>query len=138
VWLTSGNFTAVLFTSLSRNPSNQSPCGVRKTIVYCNHNADVMYVKALVSFSIQEFGLDCRNAFAGVYLAPDDASQKRKPLSSEQIRLVQKQCYEMDDDVRWLVALISDTGMRLAEASGLLIEDVKVDHLYLHCEGAYH
>ena len=26
----------------------------------------------------------------------------------------------MDDDMRWLIALISDTGMRLGEAVGLL------------------
>ena len=32
----------------------------------------------------------------------------------------------MDDDIRWLVALISDAGMRLAEASGLLIEDINL------------
>ena len=32
----------------------------------------------------------------------------------------------MDDDIRWLVALISDTGMRLAEAVGLLIEDINL------------
>ena len=31
---------------------------------------------------------------------------------------------EMDDDMRWLIALISDTGMRLGEAVGLLKEDI--------------
>jgi integrase len=30
----------------------------------------------------------------------------------------------MDDDMRWLIALISDTGMRLGEAAGLLKEDI--------------
>jgi integrase len=30
----------------------------------------------------------------------------------------------IDDDVRWLVALISDTGMRLSEAAGLHINDI--------------
>ena len=34
----------------------------------------------------------------------------------------------MDDDIRWLVALLSDTGMRLAEAAGLAISDL---HLYV-------
>ena len=34
---------------------------------------------------------------------------------------------ELDDDVRWLVALISDTGMRLAEAAGLLVSDIKLN-----------
>jgi integrase len=30
----------------------------------------------------------------------------------------------IDDDLRWLIALISDTGMRLAEGAGLLKEDL--------------
>jgi integrase len=82
-------------------------------------------VKALVNFCIKELGLNCGNAFTGVYLASDEESQQRQPLSSEQIKRVQQRCYEIDDDMRWLVALISDTGMRLAEAAGLLVEDIK-------------
>ena len=35
---------------------------------------------------------------------------------------------EIDDDIRWLIALISDTGMRLGEAVGLLKEDIILDH----------
>ena len=34
----------------------------------------------------------------------------------------------IDDDVRWLVALISDTGMRLSEAAGLHINDIILDN----------
>jgi integrase len=30
---------------------------------------------------------------------------------------------QIDDDIRWLVALVSDTGMRLAEAAGLSLSD---------------
>ena len=37
--------------------------------------------------------------------------------------------------MRWLIALISDTGMRLGEAAGLLKEDIKLDdhipHIFL-------
>lgn len=33
----------------------------------------------------------------------------------------------MDDDRRWLIALISDTGMRLAEAAGLHLDDLCLD-----------
>ena len=34
---------------------------------------------------------------------------------------------ETDDEARWLVALISDTGMRLSEAAGLSKEDIHLD-----------
>jgi integrase len=33
----------------------------------------------------------------------------------------------IDDEARWLVALISDTGMRLSEAAGLHVDDIKLD-----------
>ena len=33
----------------------------------------------------------------------------------------------IDDEARWLVALISDTGMRLSEAAGLSVDDIKLD-----------
>ena len=89
-------------------------------------------VKALVNFCIKELGLDCGNAFTGVYLASDEESQQRQPLSSEQIKRVQQRCYEIDDDMRWLAALISDTGMRLAEAAGLFVEDIKIDCPFPH------
>ena len=31
---------------------------------------------------------------------------------------------EADDDLRWLIAMISDTGMRLAETAGLHVDDI--------------
>jgi integrase len=42
----------------------------------------------------------------------------------EAIRNVQSECRAVDDDLRWLIALISDTGMRLAEGAGLLKQDL--------------
>ena len=59
------------------------------------------------------------------------------PIPIDDLRMVQQLCYEKDDDIRWLIALLSDTGMRLAEAAGLAKEDVFLDkeipHLRL-CE----
>ena len=45
----------------------------------------------------------------------------------EDIWRVQSLCRDMDDEMRWLIALISNTGMRLGEAAGLLKEDIKVN-----------
>ncbi len=55
------------------------------------------------------------------------APVKRMPIPIEDIRKIQSLCFEMDDDIRWLIALLSDTGMRLAEACGLAKEDVFLD-----------
>ena len=36
-------------------------------------------VKAIVNFNVREFGLNCRNAFSGVYL-PSETVKKRQPI----------------------------------------------------------
>ena len=42
-------------------------------------------------------------------------------------RVIQHACQTTDDEPRWLVALISDTGMHLNEAAGLAKEDIVLD-----------
>jgi integrase len=54
-------------------------------------------------------------------------AKKRKPIPIENIRQIQQDCKLEDDEARWLVALISDTGMRLSEAAGLHINDIILD-----------
>ena len=66
-------------------------------------------VKAVVNFSIKEQGLECKNPFDGVYL-PSEVNKKRFPIKNEKLKQLQKECVHLDDDIRWLVALISDTG----------------------------
>ena len=83
-------------------------------------------VKAVVNFSIKEQGLECKNAFSGVYL-PSEVTKKRLPIKNVKLKQLQKECVRLDDDIRWLVALISDTGMRLSEVVGLLVDDLVVD-----------
>ena len=49
------------------------------------------------------------------------------PIPDDSLVAIQKGCVELNDDVRWLVALISDTGMRLAETAGVLVLDIKFE-----------
>ena len=51
------------------------------------------------------------------YYMPEAESKRRVSIPVETLRQIQQSCMEHDDDMRWLVALISDTGMRLAEAA---------------------
>ena len=83
-------------------------------------------IKAITNFAINELGLEIRNPFSGVYIPPSDA-QKRHAISIENIRKIQAECYQQDDELRRIVALISDTGMRLAEAVGLHQDDLVLD-----------
>ena len=81
------------------------------------------YVKAVINFALSEFALDVRNPFVGVYHDRSKGVVTRKPIPLDDIRRVQRECVQIDDDIRWLVALVSDTGMRLAEAAGLSVSD---------------
>ena len=64
---------------------------------------------------------------------PDrDDSQDRQPVPQDKLIILQKAFQETDDEMRWLLALISDTGMRLSEASGLHRNDIILDALIPH------
>lgn len=84
-------------------------------------------IKAIVAFVMSEEGISAPNPFAGVYLNRQDKTENRKPIPLSDIRTAQAKCRQIDDDIRWLIALISDTGMRLAEAAGLSVSDLKLD-----------
>ena len=89
-------------------------------------------IRAIVNLAIAEEGLDCSNAFARTYFPDDDNAQSRQPIPMLDIRKVQSLCRDNDDEMRWLIALISDTGMRLGEVTGLLLEDIKLDEPIPH------
>jgi len=91
-------------------------------------------VRAIINLAISEEGFDCSNAFAKTYFPHDDNAQSRQPIPMEDIKKVQSLCKDIDDEMRWLIALISDTGMRLGEAAGLLKADIKVNEPIPHID----
>ena len=84
-------------------------------------------IRAIINLSIQEYGLSCKNAFARTYIPDLEDSIKRQPIPIDLIRDIQKECMKINDPNRWLIALISDTGMRLSEALGLKVSDIKLN-----------
>ena len=85
-------------------------------------------VKAIFNLAIKEHGLAIENPFSNIHLpSPTEDAKKRVPISTMDLKLIQTECMRIDDDLRWLIALISDTGMRLAEAAGLIIDDLVLD-----------
>jgi integrase len=83
-------------------------------------------VKAVINFVILEQGLERPNAFAKVYLPSNtDANNMVK---------INKECVALDNDIRRLVAIIFDTGIRLSEAAGLRLSDLHLDEAipYIH------
>ncbi len=91
-------------------------------------------VRAIINLAISEEGFDCSNAFAKTYFPYDSNAQVRQSISMQDIKKVQSLCKDIDDEMRWLIALISDTGMRLGEAAGLLKEDIKVNEPIPHID----
>lgn len=81
-------------------------------------------VRSVVNFAASEIGITMTNPFTGVYYDRRLGVKERATLPEDVIRSVQRECLAIDDDLRWLVALLSDTGLRLAEAAGLLREDI--------------
>ena len=80
-------------------------------------------VRAVINLALSEFGLAIVNPFSNVYFDHSVGVKKRLPVKPEDIKKVQAECYKADDEKRWLIALIADTGMRLAEGAGLLRSD---------------
>ena len=84
-------------------------------------------VKAIINLTIQEYGLDINNPLSKTYMPEINDRQYRESIPSQTIKHIQSLCREYDDDLRWLIALLSDTGMRLGEAVGILKSDINLD-----------
>ena len=84
-------------------------------------------IKAVINFVTLEQGLECQNAFAKVYLPSNTDAKKRHAINSSNMAKIKAECLSLDDDIRWLVAIIFDSGMRLSEAAGLMIDDLKLE-----------
>ena len=85
-------------------------------------------VRAIVTFTAREFDLPPITAFAAIHFKePNRGAIPRKPIPSDSLKRIQKECLEISDQPRLLLALLSDTGMRLSEALGLKFSDVKVN-----------
>ena len=92
-------------------------------------------VRAVINLTIKEHGLDRSNVFSDVFIPDDAQTVKREPGPLNQLTRIQKECFDIDDEARWLIAVISDTGMRLSEATCLLSSDIELNcdipHIHL-------
>ena len=84
-------------------------------------------IRSIINIAISEEGLDCNNGFSKTYFPKDENSLTRQPVPKELVVKIKTLCKEKDDELRWIISLISDTGMRLGEAVGLLKSDFKIN-----------
>mgnify|MGYP002701155583 CR=1 FL=1 len=89
-------------------------------------------VRAIINLAINEFGLNILNPFSKVYLPSSHNVNVIRVIPSEDLSKIQSICKEEDDELRWIVALLSDSGMRLSEALGLTKEDIILNNSIPH------
>ena len=100
---------------------------IKRGLVNTSVKRNFEVVRAIFNLAEREHALDIKNPFANVLLINIKAGSVRPPLRLEEIYKLQRLCRKHDDEMRWLIALLSDTGIRLSEACGLLISDIDVD-----------
>ena len=91
-------------------------------------------IRSIINLAIKEQGLRCQNAFSGTFMPDGLPVTKRQPIPIDDIRKIQQKCFEQDDELRWIIALLSDTGMRLGEAIGLLKTDIVLEARIPHID----
>ena len=95
-------------------------------------------VRAVINLAIREQGLSINNVFSGTFIPDDETKTQRSPIPTDVLFTIQQECMQSDDEPRWLIALISDTGMRLSEACGLLTSDICLDGELPHIKLVVH
>jgi integrase len=86
-------------------------------------------IRPVLRTGILEFELNRTNPLDGLVI-PNLNEGKRKPrvpFSNEELEAIQAACRQMDDERRWVIAMLSDSMARLAEIVGLKKHDVNLD-----------
>ena len=89
-------------------------------------------IRSIINICITEMGLECSNAFSKTFMPSVSNSEGRQPIPQKNIERIKAECHRLDDDMRWLVALLCDSGLRLGEATGLAKDDLVLDHSIPH------
>lgn len=86
-------------------------------------------LRAVFNLAYDEYELSHTSPFSRVVLR-DEPRGERKSFELPTLRKIQAECRDIDDPNRWLIALLSDSGLRLGEAVGLVAEDINLDAYY--------
>ena len=77
-------------------------------------------IKAFYSLAASEYGLDGKNPFFKVYFPETEDTKSQRPTFEEELSQIQSECTSLNDEIRWLIALVSDAGMRLLDFTGMM------------------
>jgi integrase len=83
-------------------------------------------ISAALSTYFQDNELERPNPFKAVKIPNEGRDSKsRLPFSPLELKRLAACCMSEDDDVRWLIALIANTGARMSEVAGLALSDLQ-------------
>ncbi|MDC0549939.1 tyrosine-type recombinase/integrase [Alphaproteobacteria bacterium] len=111
----------------SKDASKFRDCLLEKGLLVSSVKRVFSSIRSIINLTISEEGISCINAFSKTYMPDKENLDIRKPIPIKDIKHIQSLCREYDDDLRWLIALLSDSGMRLGEGVGLLKSDINLD-----------
>ncbi|TGN55488.1 hypothetical protein E4L95_14990 [Paracoccus liaowanqingii] len=86
----------------------------------------IYQIKPVFDTAIREFELGIPNPFESLTVAGrgTEKPHERLPYTLSELQAIWQRCRAMDDERRWAIAMLSDTGARQAEVVGLRKEDV--------------
>ncbi|WP_409333708.1 tyrosine-type recombinase/integrase [Burkholderia cenocepacia] len=85
-------------------------------------------ITGAISLYFTEHEADRANPFHRVRIPSEGEDRKRRePFTPSELRKLLYLCQAADDDIRWIVAILADTGARLAEVAGLTLDDIALD-----------
>jgi integrase len=85
-------------------------------------------IRAIIATWLREREIDRPNPFSQIPIPKSgEDAEKRQPFTEAELRILFDACKTKDDDVRWLTAILADTGARLAEIAGLALGDLVLD-----------
>ena len=111
---------------------------IKRKVSLATVKRNLSVILSIWNFASKEHGINALNPFANMNYGNASEAVRRLPIQSAAIRTVQMECQAIDDDIRWLIALISDSGMRLSVAAGLSVSYIHLNTEILHIKLAEH
>lgn len=85
-------------------------------------------IAAAMTLYFTEHEVERANPFRRVRIPNENEdTAQREPFTPAELGKLLLLCRAVDDDIRWLVAMLADTGARLAEIAGLTLDDIRLD-----------
>jgi integrase len=99
-------------------------------------------VRAVFNHAIKEYDLDWRNPFMGLEVVKKDKAEpdrdKRKPFPVDALPAMRRRLTDARPDLFHIWQMLEGTGCRLAEVTGLRVEDVYLVHAMPHIVVEWH